>query len=90
MGENIDPSVVIEVGDERKQTAMKEATNAPFFNEVTTRQKEEKKNLLLEFDFSSRFPSDPPAPTQYFVFDVFAHKEVFFDKVIKLTVSRKN
>lgn len=24
---------------------------------------------------------------QYFVFDFFAHKEVFFDKVIKLSVS---
>lgn len=35
MGENIDPSVVIEVGDEKKQTSVKEATNAPFYNEVT-------------------------------------------------------
>lgn len=25
---------------------------------------------------------------QYFVFDFFAHKEVFFDKVIKLSVSK--
>ncbi|CAK6967621.1 fer-1-like protein 6, partial [Scomber scombrus] len=55
VGENIDPSVVIEIGDEKKQTSVKEGTNAPFFNE-------------------------------YFVFDFFAHKEVFFDKVIKLTV----
>ncbi|XP_028250241.1 fer-1-like protein 6 [Parambassis ranga] len=55
VGENIDPSVVIEIGDEKKQTAVKEGTNAPFYNE-------------------------------YFVFDFFAHKEVFFDKVIKLTV----
>uniref|UniRef100_A0A3Q3JTY7 C2 domain-containing protein n=1 Tax=Monopterus albus TaxID=43700 RepID=A0A3Q3JTY7_MONAL len=55
VGENIDPSVVIEIGDEKKQTSIKEGTNAPFFNE-------------------------------YFVFDFFAHKEVFFDKVIKLSV----
>ncbi|XP_029981481.1 fer-1-like protein 6 [Sphaeramia orbicularis] len=55
VGENIDPSVVIEIGDEKKQTSVKEATNAPFYNE-------------------------------YFVFDFFAHKEIFFDKVIKLTV----
>nr|XP_046260385.1 fer-1-like protein 6 isoform X2 [Scatophagus argus] len=55
VGENIDPSVVIEIGDERKQTSVKEGTNAPFYNE-------------------------------YFVFDFFAHKEIFFDKVIKLTV----
>ncbi|KAM4558422.1 fer-1-like protein 6 isoform 1-T1 [Odontesthes bonariensis] len=55
VGENIDPSVVIEIGDEKKQTTVKEGTNAPFYNE-------------------------------YFVFDFFAHKEVFFDKVIKLTV----
>ncbi|KAM8750038.1 fer-1-like protein 6 [Acanthopagrus schlegelii] len=55
VGENIDPSVVIEIGDEKKQTSVKEGTNAPFYNE-------------------------------YFVFDFFAHKEVFFDKVIKLTV----
>ncbi|KAM9365558.1 fer-1-like protein 6 isoform 2-T2 [Pholidichthys leucotaenia] len=55
VGENIDPSVVIEVGDEKKQTSVKEGTNAPFYNE-------------------------------YFVFDFFAHKDVFFDKVIKLTV----
>ncbi|XP_019113109.2 fer-1-like protein 6 isoform X2 [Larimichthys crocea] len=55
VGENIDPSIVIEIGDEKKQTSVKEGTNAPFYNE-------------------------------YFVFDFFALKEVFFDKVIKLTV----
>ncbi|XP_036065508.1 fer-1-like protein 6 isoform X2 [Oryzias melastigma] len=55
VGENIDPSVVIEIGDEKKQTSVKEGTNAPFYNE-------------------------------YFLFDFFAHKEIFFDKVIKLTV----
>ncbi|XP_054471398.1 fer-1-like protein 6 [Anoplopoma fimbria] len=55
VGENIDPSVVIEIGDEKKQTSVKEGTNAPFYNE-------------------------------YFVFDFFAYKDVFFDKVIKLTV----
>ncbi|CAN9498589.1 unnamed protein product [Ophioblennius macclurei] len=55
VGENIDPSVVIEIGDEKKQTSVKEGTNAPFYNE-------------------------------YFVFDFFAHKEVFFDRIIKLTV----
>ncbi|KAF3694496.1 Fer-1-like protein 6 [Channa argus] len=55
VGENIDPSVVIEIGDEKKQTSVKEGTNAPFYNE-------------------------------YFVFDFFAHKEVFFDRVIKLSV----
>uniref|UniRef100_A0AAR2KPC0 Fer-1 like family member 6 n=1 Tax=Pygocentrus nattereri TaxID=42514 RepID=A0AAR2KPC0_PYGNA len=55
VGENIDPSVVIEIGDEKKQTSVKEGTNAPFYNE-------------------------------YFVFDFFAHQEIFFDKVIKLTV----
>ncbi|XP_054644140.1 fer-1-like protein 6 isoform X3 [Dunckerocampus dactyliophorus] len=55
VGENIDPSVVIEVADEKKQTTVKEGTNAPFYNE-------------------------------YFVFDFFAHKEIFFDKVIRLTV----
>nr|XP_061826902.1 fer-1-like protein 6 isoform X1 [Nerophis lumbriciformis] len=55
VGENIDPSVVIEIGDEKKQTSVKEGTNAPFYNE-------------------------------YFVFDFFAHKDVFLDKVIRLTV----
>ncbi|XP_037095940.1 fer-1-like protein 6 isoform X1 [Syngnathus acus] len=55
VGENIDPSVIIEIGDEKKQTTVKEGTNAPFYNE-------------------------------YFVFDFFAHKEIFFDKVIRLTV----
>ncbi|XP_058477901.1 fer-1-like protein 6 [Solea solea] len=55
VGENIDPSVVIEIGDEKKQTSVKEGTNAPFYNE-------------------------------YFVFDFFAHKDLFFDKVIKLSV----
>lgn len=33
IGENIDPIVIIEIGDEKKQTAVKEGTNAPFFNE---------------------------------------------------------
>ncbi|KAK1143924.1 hypothetical protein AOXY_G36607 [Acipenser oxyrinchus oxyrinchus] len=33
VGENTDPGVVIEVGDERKQSTVKEGTNAPFYNE---------------------------------------------------------
>ncbi|KAJ8383945.1 hypothetical protein AAFF_G00213140 [Aldrovandia affinis] len=33
VGENIDPSVVIEIGDEKKQTTVQEGTNAPFYNE---------------------------------------------------------
>ncbi|KAJ8255189.1 hypothetical protein GJAV_G00202030 [Gymnothorax javanicus] len=33
VGENIDPCVIIEVGDEKKQTTVKEGTNAPFYNE---------------------------------------------------------
>ncbi|XP_029447857.1 fer-1-like protein 6 [Rhinatrema bivittatum] len=32
-GENIDPIVIIEIGDEKKQTTVKEGTNAPFYNE---------------------------------------------------------
>uniref|UniRef100_A0A663N7Q7 Fer-1 like family member 6 n=1 Tax=Athene cunicularia TaxID=194338 RepID=A0A663N7Q7_ATHCN len=33
VGENIDPVVTIEIGDEKKQTTVKEGTNAPFYNE---------------------------------------------------------
>ncbi|NXH42886.1 OTOF protein, partial [Dicaeum eximium] len=33
VGENIDPVVIIEIGDEKKQTTVKEGTNAPFYNE---------------------------------------------------------
>lgn len=43
VGENIDPSVVVEVGDEKKQTSVKEATNAPFYNEVKNRTNEKTK-----------------------------------------------
>lgn len=40
MGENIDPSIVIEIGDEKKQTSVKEGTNAPFYNEVKNKNKQ--------------------------------------------------
>ncbi|XP_021575169.1 fer-1-like protein 6 [Carlito syrichta] len=33
VGENIDPIVTIEVGDEKKQSTVKEGTNSPFYNE---------------------------------------------------------
>ncbi|XP_012578359.1 PREDICTED: fer-1-like protein 6 [Condylura cristata] len=33
VGENIDPIVTIEVGDEKKQSSAKEGTNSPFYNE---------------------------------------------------------
>ncbi|XP_037659322.1 fer-1-like protein 6 isoform X2 [Choloepus didactylus] len=33
VGENIDPVVVIEIGDEKKQSTVKEGTNSPFYNE---------------------------------------------------------
>lgn len=36
VGENIDPVVFIEIGDEKKQTTVKEGTNSPFYNEVGT------------------------------------------------------
>ncbi|GCC25918.1 hypothetical protein chiPu_0004330 [Chiloscyllium punctatum] len=32
-GDNIDPTVIIEIGDEKKQTTVKESTNSPFYNE---------------------------------------------------------
>ncbi|OWK04271.1 hypothetical protein Celaphus_00016214 [Cervus elaphus hippelaphus] len=34
VGENIDPVVIVEVGDEKKQSTVKEGTNSPFYNEV--------------------------------------------------------
>lgn len=88
MGENIDPSVVIEIGDEKKQTSVKEGTNAPFYNEVNCRNSWfGSKSLSVHWYCLIVFP-----PLffvhQYFVFDFFAHKEIFFDKIIKLTVSR--
>lgn len=49
VGENIDPSVVVEVGDEKKQTSVKEATNAPFYNEVKTGQLEKNKKSACGF-----------------------------------------
>ena len=47
VGENIDPSVVIEIGDEKKQTSVKEGTNAPFYNEVKLSQDEGVNDLCL-------------------------------------------
>lgn len=35
VGENIDPVVTIEIGDEKKQSTVKEGTNSPFYNEVS-------------------------------------------------------
>lgn len=35
VGENIDPIVIIEVGDEKRQSTVKEGTNSPFYNEVS-------------------------------------------------------
>ncbi|XP_059501966.1 fer-1-like protein 6 isoform X2 [Stegostoma tigrinum] len=32
-GDNIDPHVIIEIGEEKKQTTVKESTNSPFYNE---------------------------------------------------------
>lgn len=57
MGENIDPSVVIEIGDEKKQTSVKEGTNAPFFNEVKrTNHLSETKHLLLSLSVRDSLP----------------------------------
>ncbi|KAM6214398.1 fer-1-like protein 6 [Rhynchocyon petersi] len=33
VGENIDPVVIIEIGDDKKQSTVKEGTNSPFYNE---------------------------------------------------------
>lgn len=51
MGENIDPSIVIEIGDEKKQTSVKEGTNAPFYNEV--KNKKQQKELDQKMSHSN-------------------------------------
>lgn len=84
VGENIDPSVVIEIGDEKKQTSVKEGTNAPFYNEVNCGNSQS----ILVHSIALHPPLLLFCARQYFVFDFFAHKEIFFDKIIKLTVSR--
>lgn len=84
VGENIDPSVVIEIGDEKKQTSVKEGTNAPFYNEVNCGNSQ----FILVHSIALHLPLLLFCVRQYFVFDFFAHKEIFFDKIIKLTVSR--
>ncbi|XP_019498975.1 PREDICTED: fer-1-like protein 6 [Hipposideros armiger] len=33
VGENIDPIVIVEIGDEKRQSTVKEGTNSPFYNE---------------------------------------------------------
>lgn len=86
VGDNIDPSVVIEIGDDKKQTSVKEGTNAPFYNEVIilfnywaiAEIKRRYGQFLIPFVFS---------PQQYFVFDIYCNQDIFFDKVIKLSVS---
>lgn len=37
VGENIDPVVTIEIGEEKKQSTVKEGTNSPFYNEASHR-----------------------------------------------------
>ena len=34
-GLNMDPVVCVQVGDQKKYTAVKESTNCPYYNEVT-------------------------------------------------------
>lgn len=36
VGLNMDPVVCVEVGDDKKCTSMKESTNCPYYNEVST------------------------------------------------------
>lgn len=37
VGSNMDPLVCVEIGEEKKHTSMKEATNCPYFSEVSIR-----------------------------------------------------
>ncbi|KAM8966810.1 fer-1-like protein 6 [Pelodytes ibericus] len=94
IGENIDPVVFIEIGDEKKQTTVKEGTNAPFYNESS-------KALLHEIKVDNLSHSDlhrlkqltavPPLEQHmgflwYFVFDFIGPQEQLFDKIIRLSV----
>ena len=36
VGLNMDPVVCVEIGEDKKYTSMKESTNCPYYNEVTT------------------------------------------------------
>ncbi|OBS69738.1 hypothetical protein A6R68_01721, partial [Neotoma lepida] len=61
VGENIDPVVTIEIGDEKKQSTVKEGTNSPFYNEgeevyAQIQTEEQKENLLIPQGFPSERP----------------------------------
>ncbi|KAB0399975.1 hypothetical protein E2I00_014198, partial [Balaenoptera physalus] len=76
VGENIDPVVIIEIGDEKKQSTVKEGTNSPFYNEnkvLTCKPGIYGQNELYVF--------------QYFVFDFIGPQLHLFDKIIKISVS---
>lgn len=34
VGQNMDPMVCVEIGEDKKYTSMKESTNCPYYNEV--------------------------------------------------------
>lgn len=48
VGENIDPVVTIEIGDEKKQSTVKEGTNSPFYNEVSHRASSGPRHLFAD------------------------------------------
>ncbi|MGH0153938.1 UNVERIFIED_CONTAM: hypothetical protein FKN15_030541 [Acipenser sinensis] len=76
VGENTDPGVVIEVGDERKQSTVKEGTNAPFYNEY----------FVFDFIGPQELLFDKIIRLSYFVFDFIGPQELLFDKIIRLSV----
>lgn len=80
MGQNMDPMVCVEIGEDKKYTSMKESTNCPYYNEVSH---------LIHIHYSSNcLPASIfDSLLQYFVFDFHVPPDVMFDKILKLSVS---
>lgn len=53
VGQNMDPMVCVEIGEDKKYTSMKESTNCPYYNEVG------------RWDHK-HFPTPPVTPTLIF------------------------
>lgn len=82
VGQNMDPIVCVEIGEDKKYTSMKESTNCPYYNEVCRYYNifcPYKMHIFL--NMVSNFLS-----FQYFVFDFHIPPDVMFDKILKLSV----
>lgn len=94
MGVNINPFVVVKVGEEKRHTATQKSTNCPFYNEVCDMDRDSVLAPLVSRVPGTILQGMPGSLGlsclallfQYFLFDFYEPRDILLHRLIEISV----